>query len=72
MTVNSQSPITKNLKILEINVNSLILLSRRHTLQTFINSQNPDIVLLNETKLNQRHKLYFDNFDLIRRDRPNQ
>lgn len=61
----------KNLKIIEINVNSIIKLSRRYELLNFINLHNPDIVLLNETKLNTKHKLFFENYDLIRKDRPN-
>lgn len=70
MANNRINPISKrNLKIIHINVNSLILISRRYDLRQFINKHNPDIILLNETKLNRRHKLHFDNYNMIRKDR---
>lgn len=71
MSDNTVNLITKNLKIFHINVNSLILISRRYTLNEFIKTHKPDIVLLNETKLNRKHKLEFDQYNIIRRDRPN-
>lgn len=71
MIVNSNptNSISKELKIIHINVNSLIKISRRYELDKFIKSNNPDIVLLNETKLNNKHKLFFENFILVRSDR---
>lgn len=63
------STISKNLKIIQINVNSLISISRRYNLQQFINKHNPNILLLNETKLNSRHRLLFYNYIMIRKDR---
>ena len=66
----SLNTISRKLKIYHINVNSLILLSRRYTLNEFIKSKKPDIILLNETKLNKKHKLHFDHYNIIRRDRP--
>lgn len=63
--------IVKNLKIIEINVNSIIKTSRRYDLLNFIKLHNPDIVLLNETKLNTKHKLHFEEYELIRNDRLN-
>lgn len=63
--------IVKTLNIIEINVNSLIRLSRRYDLSVFIEKQNPDIVLLNETKLNSRHKICFNDYTFIRKDRLN-
>lgn len=59
----------KNLNIIQINVNSLISLSKRYNLYNFVNTYNPDIVLLNETKLNVRHKVTFKDYCLIRKDR---
>ena len=59
----------KNLKIIHINVNSIISISRRYELQTFLKLHDPDIVLLNETKLNKLHKVYFNNYNMIRNDR---
>ncbi|XP_075162727.1 uncharacterized protein LOC142235357 [Haematobia irritans] len=61
----------KQLKIIEINVNSLIQINRRINLQRFIDTHNPDIVLLNETKLNCKYKLYYEGYSIIRKDRPN-
>ena len=49
----------KNLKIIHVNVNSIIAINRRFDLQKFINVHNPDIVLLNETKLSKKHKIKF-------------
>lgn len=56
------------LKILELNVNSIISLQRRHELNRIIIQHNPDIFLLNETHLNNRHKINFKNYTLIKRD----
>ena len=50
-------------------MNSLLSISRRLNLQKFLEKHNPDIVLLNETKLNPRHKLKFFIYDVIRKDR---
>lgn len=63
--------IVKTLNIIEINVNSLIRLSRRYDLSNFIEKHKPDIVLLNETKLNNRHKICFKDYAFIRKDRLN-
>lgn len=49
--------LSTNLFIVQINVNSLVRQNRRYDLQTFLKKYNPDIVLLNETKLNYKHKL---------------
>ena len=56
----------KNLKIIHINVNSIITIIRRFDLQKFINMHNPDIVFLNETKLNKKDKLMVFNYNIIR------
>ena len=61
--------IEKNLNIIEINVNSIIKFSKRYYLNNFINKCNADLVLLNETKLNIRHKLNFKDYIMIRKDR---
>jgi hypothetical protein len=57
------------LKIITINVNSLVGLPRRHNLDLFLRKHNPDIVLLCETKLNSKHKLSIRNYKLLRSDR---
>ncbi|CAK9816290.1 RNA-directed DNA polymerase from mobile element jockey [Anthophora plagiata] len=36
-----------------------------------MDKKNPDIVMLNETKLNEKHTVYFKNYKIIRNDRPN-
>lgn len=37
----------------------------------FIDNNNPDILLISETKLNPTHKLNFIGYSTIRTDRPN-
>lgn len=59
-----------NLKIISLNINSLINISRRVELTKFLSDNKPDIVLLNETKLNPKHKIKFIGYNIIRRDRP--
>lgn len=59
------------LKILEINVNSLIANERRASLVEFLAKHEPDVVLLCETKLNVRHRVSFKNYKFVRNDRPN-
>lgn len=61
--------ILKKIKIIVINVNSIIKNQRRASLMNLINIQNPDIILLNETKLNKAHILRFENYNIIRNDR---
>ena len=60
---------TKNLNIIAINVNSIISKDRRYDLELFVNTHKPDVVLLNETKLNNKHKLSFYDYNIIRKDR---
>ena len=38
---------------------------------TLIKKKTPDILLISETKLNYRHKVYYKNYSIIRHDRPN-
>ena len=65
------APSTKKfIKIIEINVNSIITNERRFNLLKFIEKNDPDEVFLNETKLNKKHKISFQNYQIIRRDRP--
>lgn len=66
------SIITKNnLKIISINVNSIITNERRASLLEFLQTHNPDIALIGETKLNNSHKLNFKNYNMVRNDRKN-
>jgi len=62
---------TNKLKVLSINVNSLISNFKRLSLLETIERKNPDIITLSETKLNQRHTLFFKNYNCIHNDRPN-
>ena len=70
--MNSDHTITitqSQLNIISLNVNSLINISRIIELSKFLSNNKPDMVLLNETKLNTRHKLKFIGYNLIRKDR---
>ena len=57
------------LKIASINVNSIVTLNKRYDLHTFVETHNFDIILICETKLNNRHKIQFSEYNLIRTDR---
>lgn len=57
------------LNIIELNVCSIISLQRRHCLNSFITQHNPDILLLNETRLRNSHKVHFKNYTFIRSDK---
>lgn len=59
----------KFMTFLSVNVNSLIQNQRRASLFNTLKQHNPDIVLINETKLNPKLKLEFKNYHIIRRDR---
>ena len=65
------TPRQHKLKIISINVNSLIQNQRRDCLLNFTETHKPDIVLINETKLNPKYKIHFKDFTLVRNDRPN-
>ena len=58
-----------NLKIILENINSIIKHSKREIFKNFLQNNNPDIVLITETKLNSRHKIHFQNYSCIRADR---
>lgn len=60
------------LKIICINVNSIIKIDRRYNLNDFLKNNEPDIALLSETKLNKFHKPTFKNYKIIRSDRENK
>lgn len=59
----------KDIKIITINVNSIIKNQRRASLMNLIQTQDPDIVLLTETKLSKQHVLRFENYNVVRTDR---
>jgi exonuclease III len=56
------------IKIISLNVNSIIRLERRIALENLINKEKPDIILLNETKLNSTHKVQFTGYSFVRND----
>lgn len=60
-----------NLKIIALNVNSLIAIRKRHFLDHFLKENRPDIVLVCETRLKPKFKLSFKNYKIVRSDRPN-
>ena len=57
------------LKIISANVNSVQSNERRHNVVQWIQKEDPDLVLLNETKLKPSHKPKFKNYNMIRNDR---
>lgn len=61
----------RRLKIITLNVNSIIAIYRRTNLIKFLNTHNPDILVITETKLNKKHKLNINGYNIIRTDRPN-
>lgn len=61
-----------NLKILSINVNSIIANQRRASLYQAIKKHNPDIVFISETKLNSSHVITFKDYNIVRNDRKNK
>lgn len=60
---------TTNIKIIEINCNSLVSHAKRHAMDKFLQIHKPDIVLVCETKLNPRHNVYFKKYNFIRNDK---
>lgn len=57
------------LTIIQLNVNSLISLKKRHEMDVFLNRVKPHIVLLNETKIRPKHQIQFRNYTFLRNDR---
>lgn len=62
---------TRLLKIIQLNTNSIRSIEKRQELEHFLRANNPHILLLNETKLNEKHKVSFRNYNFIRTDNPN-
>lgn len=58
-----------DLKIIELNVRSLIALTRRQDLTNFLQINKPDIMLLCETNITHHHNINFNNYNFIRTDR---
>lgn len=56
-------------KIIELNVNSLISIKKRAEFERYVHTHNPDIILLVETKLNHYNQINIKNYNIIRTDR---
>lgn len=54
-----------NLKIISINCCSLVSHRKRIQLQEYLAQYKPDIALLQETRLNSRHRVHINGYDLI-------
>lgn len=61
---------TNQLVIIQVNVNSIVSNHKRYSLLRLTEEHNPDIVLINETKLTPKHSMSFKQYQLIRNDRP--
>lgn len=57
------------LKVIQLNINSIISLAKRTEFEIFIKQNTPHIVLLSETKLNKVHKLNINGYTTLRNDR---
>lgn len=64
--------IIAELKIISINVNSIVTNQRRLSLANMLKANNPDIVFLSETKLKVNHVINFQEYIMIRNDRKNR
>ncbi|KAL7290515.1 hypothetical protein TKK_0015286 [Trichogramma kaykai] len=62
----NNNPASDCIKIISINVNSIVSLYRRNNLEVFIKKHKPDILTLCETKLNNKHKLAVNNYTCYR------
>lgn len=58
-----------SLKIMAINVNSIISNDRRYSLALTLSNLKPDIVLISKTKLNKRNQLSSKDYKVLRNDR---
>lgn len=65
----NKSPL--KLSIASINVNSIQTNHRRYELLEFSKKYKHDLILLNETKLTNHHKIAFKRYNIYRSDRPN-
>lgn len=64
---------SKPFNIIEINVGSLRANIRRQDMATFLNTHKPEVVLINETFINQQHNVSFRDYNFIRNDKiPNE
>lgn len=59
----------QNLKVIQLNINSIVSLKKRSEFKLFLSKHKPDVVLINETRTNAKHKFAFTNYNTIRNDR---
>lgn len=55
-------------KIISLNVDFIVRMNRKILLENFVEDTVGDIVLLQETKLDESIKLHFDNYNIFRCD----
>jgi len=65
----SQEATLASLKVVEININSIVRKQRRFDLLYFLELVKPDVALLCETKTNSTHKLTLEGYHIVRNDR---
>lgn len=65
----ARNNLPSKLKIIELNVRSLVTLHRRHDMKSFLKINKPDALLLCETNLNDHHNLHFSNYNFVRTNR---
>lgn len=58
-----------SLKVIALNVNSLISNYKRSELLELLEKTNPDVVLLSETWLKSNHKVFYQHYNLIQNHR---
>lgn len=58
----------KQFKCIFVNVNSLVAIHRRHSLQLFVDDNKPDVLLVAEHKLANRHNFHIRNYTTFRQD----
>lgn len=60
---------TTELKLIQLNINSIISLKKRTELNIFTKRHKPHLILLSETKLGNKHTLNIHGYKTIRNDR---
>lgn len=59
----------KSVKVIFINVNSIVSRTRRHYIQNFTDEQKPDVLMMAEHKLSSTHKFELRGYKTYRQDR---
>lgn len=61
-----------SVKIIALNVNSLISTQKKHSLKVFLDEQKPEVIMLSETNLSPNHNITYKNYNIIRNDKTNE